>query len=191
MNMNFEHLIVISLLVVSILVTIFYKESKKVYVFLDENDEKSIILLNNILKNSKSDVVIVTTNNDNEKKRSLLKGFNNIRPIHKILNVEKFGDMKELIYDTCFKNGRCANQPSDKFYAIVNKLNVFGYPFNFENSPDYPNGNNLLQRWAPNKEGVNDSQDKLRGLVNNPSYNNNINDNQSSENYSRRRSSIY
>ena len=51
--MNFEHLIVISLLVVSILVTIFYKESKKVYVFLDENDEKSIILLNNILKNSK------------------------------------------------------------------------------------------------------------------------------------------
>ena len=99
--------------------------------------------------------------------------------------------MKELIYDTCFKNGRCANQPSDKFYAIVNKLNVFGYPFNFENSPDYPNGNNLLQRWAPNKEGVNDSQDKLRGLVNNPSCNNNINDNQSSENYSRRRSSIY
>ena len=147
----------------------YYKPSQKIYVFLDENDEKSILILNNVLKNTDSDIVIVTSdkNNDSEKRRSLIKNFNNIRPIHKLLNVEKFGDMSEIIYDTCFKNARCANQPSDKFYSIVNRLNVFGYPFQFKNSPDFPNGNNLLQPWR--NIDANDSQNKLRKVVDTPS----------------------
>lgn len=175
MDINFENIILISLIVVSILVTMYYKPSQKVYVFLDENDEKSILLLNNILKNTDSDVVIVTSNknDDSEKRRSLIKKFNNIRPINKVLNVEKFRDMTEIIYDTCFKNARCANQPSDKFYEIVNRLNVFGYPFNFENTPDIPNGNNLLQPWNQiNNTDLNESQNKLRQVIDTPSCGN-------------------
>jgi hypothetical protein len=43
-------------------------------------------------------------------------------------------DLNQVIFDTCYRNAKCINQPSNKFYEIYNRLNVFGYPFEFENN---------------------------------------------------------
>jgi hypothetical protein len=50
-----------------------------------------------------------------------------------------------------YNNKKCINQPSDRFYEIVNKVGVYGYPFDFEDNPS-----ELLNNDSDNKVYVAD-----------------------------------
>jgi hypothetical protein len=133
-----EYLIVAILIILSIVINIFFNKSQKIYFFLDPKDKKSIELLNNILKNTNNEVILVMSPEKEDKLKDLFQNLVSIRPIKKVLNVENFSDLSEIVYETCFKNAKCIFQPHDKFYSIANKLNVQGYPFQFENNADSP-----------------------------------------------------
>lgn len=139
---KFEYLILLILIIISIIINVFYNKSQKIYYFFDAKDEKSIELLNNILKNSNNEIILVTSEKDNVENqvsmRDVLQKLSNIRPVSKVLNIEKFSDLSEVVYESCFKNAKCIFQPYDRFYAIANKLNVQGYPFKFESKIDSP-----------------------------------------------------
>ena len=133
-----EYLIVAILIFLSIVINIFFNKSQKIYFFLDPKDKKSIELLNNILKNTNNEVILVMSPEKEDKIKDLFQNLVSIRPIKKVLNVENFSDLSEIVYETCFKNAKCIFQPHDKFYSIANKLNVQGYPFQFVNNTDSP-----------------------------------------------------
>ena len=150
-----EYLIIAILIVLIIIINIFTNKSQKIYFFFNPKDQLSIDLLNNILKNNNNSEIILVTNNSDEEE--VKKSVNNMR-ISKILNVENFSDLNEVIYDSCFKNAKCIFQPWDKFYNIKNRVNVFGYPFKFQNKVDTPsnlssdvNGN---AAFASNEDGT-------------------------------------
>jgi len=139
---KFEYIILVILVILSIVINIFYNKSEKIYYFFDAKDVKSKELLNNILKNSNNEVILVTSEKDTAENqvnmRDILQQLSTIRPVSKVLNIEKFSDLSEVVYQSCFKNAKCIFQPFDRFYAIANKLNVQGYPFKFENNADSP-----------------------------------------------------
>jgi hypothetical protein len=135
---SYEHTILIILIVIVILILIFYRKRTKVYYFIDKKDKKSLKKLKKILKKTSNEVILVIgKDNDNEVK-NIIKELNDIRPIKKILNRESFRDMTEIAFESCFRNAKCMNQPHDRFYAIVNRLNVFGYPFDYDNKITTP-----------------------------------------------------
>ena len=133
-----EYLIIIFLIFITVFINIFSNKSEKIYFFINPKDQNSINLLNNILKNSKNEIILVSNNSNKEELQNIVNDFNQIRPISKIIDIEKFSDLNEVIYESCFKNAKCIFQPWDKFYSINNRLNVFGYPFNFENKVKQP-----------------------------------------------------
>jgi len=180
---KYEYLILIILVILSIILNIFYNKSQKIYFFFDAKDKKSIQLLNNILKNSDNEIIIVTSEKDENEHsmREILQKLSSIRPVSKVLNIEKFSDLSEIVYESCFKNAKCIFQPHDKFYAIANKLNVQGYPFAFETKIDSPseipadvNGNASVNYGNSDKNidllsgNKNASVGKLRELVEGP-----------------------
>ena len=82
------------------------------------------------------------------KKVSIIKTDNNIvldctQNPYKIYNIEKFTD---VINSNCWtKRPKCILcHPDNMFYTIVNKVNVYGYPFEFENPLYDPNYNPLM-----------------------------------------------
>jgi len=125
-------IILLVILVVVGLLNFLNSKQENVYFFLNKADDKSLDLLNNILKNSNSKVILVNYDKDVNliKLNEIINNCNKIRPIHDLINIENMQDLEEL-----YKNRKCVNQPGDKFYEIVNKVGVFGYPFDFEDNP--------------------------------------------------------
>ena len=116
---------------------LFSSNRPKAYFFLNKDDDKSLEMLNNILRNSDIEIIIINYDGSKDNLVELNKIINTSgksRTISKILNVEKMSDLNQVIFDTCYRNAKCINQPSNKFYEIYNRLNVFGYPFEFENN---------------------------------------------------------
>lgn len=133
-----EYLIILALIILTILINIFMPKTEKIYFFFNPKDEKSIELLNNILKNSKNNIILVTNNSNMKDVKEVVNKLNKTRSIEKILNVENFSDLNEVVYNSCYKNAKCIFQPWDKFYQINERLNVFGYPFKFESKVKQP-----------------------------------------------------
>jgi hypothetical protein len=129
-----------SLILILIIIAIFvyfyffYNNNQKVYYFLNKDDETSFDALNDILKQSDYEVIVVNYDSDIESLNGLNKVINRCRPINKILNIEKMTDLTQIYFDTCYRNAKCVNQPSNKFYELYNKMNVFGYPFKFQDN---------------------------------------------------------
>ena len=55
--------------------------------------------------------------------------------------LKKKADLTQIYFDTCYRNAKCVNQPSNKFYQIYNTIGVFGYPFKFKDSSSELLGN--------------------------------------------------
>jgi len=148
-----EYLVIAILIFITILFNIFKTKSDKIYFFIDPKNEQSINLLNNILKNTKKEIILVIFNSKVEGLQNVIDNSNTIRPISKVMNIENFSDLKEVVYDSCYKNAKCIFQPWDKFYSINERLNVFGYPFDFESNVKQPsntasdsNGNAVFEK---------------------------------------------
>jgi len=180
---KYEYLIIIILIILSIVINVFYNKSQKIYFFFDAKDEKSVKLLSNILKNSDNEIIIVTSEKEENEHnmREVLQKLSSVRPVSKVLNIEKLTDLSEVVYEACFKNAKCIFQPHDRFYAIANRLNVQGYPFQFENKIDSPsnipsdvNGNASVNYGNSDKNidllsgNKNASVGKLKELVEGP-----------------------
>ena len=162
-----EHIGIIVLLIIIIVLIIFHvfnKQEEKIYFFLNQNDDKSLNLLNNILKNSKSKVILVNYDKDLDltKLNKIINKCKKIRPIHDLINIENMDDVTNI-----YNNKKCINQPSDRFYEIVNKVGVFGYPFDFEDNPsellnsDTQSDNNKIYN-------ANTSMNRLREVIDVP-----------------------
>lgn len=158
--------IIILLLVITVLVIyhVFSKKQEKIYFFLNKDDDKSLNLLNNILKNSKSKIILVNYDKDMDliEINKILNKNKNSRPIYDLINIENMNDVTKI-----YNNKKCINQPSDRFYEIVNKVGVFGYPFDFEDNPS-----ELLNSdtHSDNKKiyNANTTMNKLREVVDVP-----------------------
>jgi len=163
-----EYLILIFLTILFVISIIFLNKTQKIYFFFDHNDAKSLSILKNLLKDTSNEIVIVTSTEKSLK--HILKDLNKIRPVDKVLNIENMTDLNEVVYDSCFKNAKCIFQPWDRFYSIVNKLNVYGYPFKFQNNVESPSntasdsqGNAVF---APSKDGTKTSGNIVYGPKN-------------------------
>lgn len=131
-----EYLILIFLTILFVISNIYLNKTQKIYFFFDHTDAKSLHILKKMLQDSSNEIIIVTSVETSLSK--IMKDLNKIRPINKVLNIENMTDLNEVVYDSCFKNAKCIFQPWDKFYSIVNRLNVYGYPFKFQNKIDSP-----------------------------------------------------
>jgi hypothetical protein len=123
------------LIILIILLIILHLPSDRkdvVYFFLNKDDDKSLKILNKILKKSKSKIILVNydKNIDLLKLNQIINESNNIRPIHKIINIENMTDLEHI-----YRNRKCINQPGNLFYEIKNTVGVYGYPFDFQDSP--------------------------------------------------------
>jgi hypothetical protein len=78
-----------------------------------------------ILKNSEYEVIVVNYDTDNKSLLELNKVTSSCRAVDKVLNIEKMTDLTQIYFDTCYRNAKCVNQPSNKFYELYNKMNVF------------------------------------------------------------------
>ena len=127
-------IIILILIAISVYFYFFYNNKQKVYYFLNKDDETSFDKLNDILKQSDYEVIVVNYESDEKSLNGLNKIINKCRPINKVLNIEKMTDLTQIYFDTCYRNAKCVNQPSDKFYELYNTIGVFGYPFKFEDN---------------------------------------------------------
>lgn len=107
-------------------------ENSSEIIFLYSGDEEETKYLKNVL-NQINNVTIVPTNNSESIKNKL----NSIQNATNFATIEKFSDT--LVRNTLKKKPKCIMcHPNNMFYQIVNKLNVYGYPFNFEISYPFP-----------------------------------------------------
>jgi hypothetical protein len=145
-------IILLVILVVIGILNFFNNKQENIYFFLNKGDDKSLELLNNILENSNSKVILVNYDKDIDliKLNKIINNCNKIRPIHNLINIENMEELEEL-----YKNRKCVNQPGDKFYEIVNKVGVFGYPFNFQNNPsELLNNDNKIHKANTNSNRI-------------------------------------
>ena len=151
-----EYLILVFLTILFVISIIFLNKTQKIYFFFDHTDAKSLHILKSMLQDSSNEIIIVTTIGTNLDK--IIKDLNKIRPVNKVLNIENMTDLNEVVYDSCFKNAKCIFQPWDKFYSIVNRVNVYGYPFKFQNKVESPSNTASDSRgnavFAPDADGT-------------------------------------
>jgi len=113
-----------------IILTAFYLnnlyENSSEIIFLYSGDDDETHYLKKILSEKKN-VTIIPTNNS----KSINNKLNTIKSNSNIATIEKFSET--LVRNTLNKKPKCIMcHPNNMFYQIVNKLNVYGYPFNFE-----------------------------------------------------------
>jgi len=113
-----------------IVLTAFYinyiNENASEIIFLYSGDDEETKYLKKIL-NEKNNVTIVPTSNNESIKDKL----NAIKSNSNIATIEKFSET--LVRNTLKKKPKCIMcHPNNMYYQIVNRLNVYGYPFNFE-----------------------------------------------------------
>jgi len=125
---------ILILIAICVYFFMFYNKKQKVYFFLNKDDTNSFKTLNKILKNSEYEVIVVNYDTDDSSLLELNKVTNSCRAVDKVLNIEKMTDLTQIYFDTCYRNAKCVNQPSNKFYELYNKMNVFGYPFKFQDN---------------------------------------------------------
>jgi len=123
------------------------------FIYSGSLEEKK--MLNNVLKQHKK-VSIVKTNNN-------IVLDSNENP-YKIYNIEKFTD---VITSNCMtRRPKCILcHPDNMFYTIVNKVNVDGYPFEFENPLYDPNYDPLMSFDNQYYKNLNDGENKLRDKI--------------------------
>jgi hypothetical protein len=143
--MSIKNIIIILILIaIGVYFCMFYNKKQKVYFFLNKDDTNSVESfesLNKILKNSDYEVIVVNYDTDNTSLLELNKVTSYCRAVDKVLNIEKMTDLTQIYFDTCYRNAKCVNQPSNKFYEIYNTIGVFGYPFKFQDNASELLGN--------------------------------------------------
>jgi hypothetical protein len=132
---------ILILIAIGVYFLMFYNKKQKVYFFLNKDDSNSFKALNKILKNSEYEVIVVNYDTDNSSLLELNKVTSSCRAVDKVLNIEKMTDLTQIYFDTCYRNAKCVNQPSNKFYEIYNTIGVFGYPFKFQDNASELLGN--------------------------------------------------
>jgi hypothetical protein len=132
---------ILILIAIGVYFFMFYNKKQKVYFFLNKDDTNSFETLNKILKNSEYEVIVVNYDTDNSSLLELNKVTSSCRAVDKVLNIEKMTDLTQIYFDTCYRNAKCVNQPSNKFYEIYNTIGVFGYPFKFQDNASELLGN--------------------------------------------------
>jgi hypothetical protein len=132
---------ILILIAIGVYFFMFYNKKQKVYFFLNKDDTNSFKTLNKILKNSEYEVIVVNYDTDNSSLLELNKVTSSCRAVDKVLNIEKMTDLTQIYFDTCYRNAKCVNQPSNKFYEIYNTIGVFGYPFKFQDNASELLGN--------------------------------------------------
>lgn len=162
--MDRTQLFVLGILVImAIIINRIMYAKQTIYFFISEDDE-SINKLKELLSNPNNEIILVNykQNINLEKLNSLINQCSNRSLIKDIINVEGMEDLQGVLVDSCYKNAKCVNQPHDQYYAIKEKLNVFGFPFDFQFSPyDL----NLM----PNVYKPNTNMNKLANYVDVPS----------------------
>jgi hypothetical protein len=137
-------IIILILIAIGVYFCMFYSKKQKVYFFLNKDDTNSVESfesLNKILKNSDYEVIVVNYDTDDSSLLELNKVTSSCRAVDKVLNIEKMTDLTQIYFDTCYRNAKCVNQPSNKFYEIYNTIGVFGYPFKFQDNASELLGN--------------------------------------------------
>ena len=137
-------IIILILIAIGVYFCMFYIKKQKVYFFLNKDDTNSVESfesLNKILKNSDYEVIVVNYDTDDSSLLELNKVTSSCRAVDKVLNIEKMTDLTQIYFDTCYRNAKCVNQPSNKFYEIYNTIGVFGYPFKFQDNASELLGN--------------------------------------------------
>jgi len=151
------------LVIMAIIINKIMYAKQTIYFFISEDDE-SVNKLKELLSNPNNEIILVNykQNINLEKLNSLINQCSNRSLIKDILNIEGMEDLQGVLIDYCYKNAKCVNQPHDKYYAIKEKLNVFGFPFDFQ---FLPYDLNLM----PNVYKPNTNMNKLANYVDVPS----------------------
>jgi len=123
------------LVIMAIIINKIMYAKQTIYFFISEDDE-SVNKLKELLSNPNNEIILVNykQNINLEKLNSLINQCSNRSLIKDILNIEGMEDLQGVLIDSCYKNAKCVNQPSNKFYEIYNTIGVFGYPFKFKDS---------------------------------------------------------
>jgi len=113
-----------------IVLTAFYlnhlNENSSEIIFLYSGDDEETNYLKKILS-ERNNVTIIPTNNSESLKNKL----STIKSNSNIATIEKFSET--LVKNTLKKKPKCIMcHPNNMYYHIVNRLNVYGYPFKFE-----------------------------------------------------------
>ena len=95
-------------------------------IFLYSGNDEETNYLKQILSEMKNVTIVPTIDSETVKNK-----LNTIKNSFKVAKIEKFSET--LDKNTLKKKPKCIMcHPNNMFYQIVNKLNVYGYPFNFE-----------------------------------------------------------
>jgi NAD(P)H-flavin reductase len=113
-----------------IVLTAFYinyiNENASEIIFLYSGDDEETKYLKKILSEKNNVTIVPTSNNESIKDK-----LNAIKSNSNIATIEKFSET--LVRNTLKKKPKCIMcHPNNMYYQIVNRLNVYGYPFNFE-----------------------------------------------------------
>ena len=134
----------------------YHMEHREELIFFYTISDKSV--LKNILKKNKKHVTVIPEDETSLKDLQNIKanGLTNF----KISSIEKF---TENLGKYCIgKKPKCLYcQPKNKYYTLVNKINVVGFPFKWETKIPYSDWNYT----AKYQNGLNESQDRLRTLI--------------------------
>ena len=108
----------------------YINENSSEIIFLYSGDDEETNYLKKIL-NVMNNVTIIPTSNS----ETINNKLNAIKNNSNIATIEKFSET--LVRNTLKKKPKCIMcHPNNMYYQIVNKLNVFGYPFDFKT--DFP-----------------------------------------------------
>lgn len=142
----------------------YVKENTEEVIFLYSGAKQETIMLNRLLSDNKYKVTIIPTNKNIDIKNELKDSSN----VYKVSTIEKFSD---TIANNCLrKKPKCVMcHPDNMYYNLVNKINVFGYPFRFQHMiPQY-------QYIREYRTSLNENENKLRDAIDNIKNEDNVN----------------
>jgi hypothetical protein len=143
-------------IIITALMINYHIEQKDELIFFYSITDKTI--LKNILEKNKKSITVIPEDEESliDLQNIKKEGFINF----KISSIENFTD--NLGKYCISKKPKCLYcQPKNKYYVLVNKINVVGFPFKWENKIPYSDWNYV----AKYKNGLNESYDRLRKLV--------------------------
>jgi len=121
-------------IILTALMVNYYSEMTPEIIFFFSGNNIDISKLKKLLKKTNYKITVIPSN-PNQSTLTKLKELNNIRPINEIGNIENF---RNVLVENCYrmkpKYIYCSE--NNVFYNIVNKINVYGYDFNFETLDD-------------------------------------------------------
>lgn len=132
----------------------YIKENTEEIIFLYSGAEQETIMLNRLLSNDKYKVTVIPTN----KNVDLNKDLSETKNTYKVSSIEKFSD---TIASNCLrKKPKCIMcHPNNMYYNLVNKINVVGYPFKFQDFvPQF-------QYIRDYRKDLNENENRLRDTI--------------------------